>query len=160
VPEAPLDWNEPVAWRSLDALLRAVRRDEPLPGGPLVVVSHSGGFRTVLGWLGDRRLRQLILLDALYGRERPFHDWLRSGGRPQKRLVLVASETERKAERFASRYRQAARLSEVPEDASLLTPAQRSAPLVYMRSQYEHTEIVTSGRVIPLLLQLTPLALR
>jgi len=160
VPDAPLSWNDPVAWPSLGELLRAVAREQPLPSGPLVVVSHSGGFRTVLGWLGDRRLSQLILLDALYGRETPFHAWLRAGARSKKKLVVVASETLQKAERFASRYPAAARLPEVPEDASQLTDTQRRATLLYMRSQYEHNEIVTSGRVIPLLLQLTTLALR
>jgi hypothetical protein len=160
VPDAPVSWSDPVAWPSLPALLRTVERELALPSGPLVIVTHSGGFRTVLGWLGDRRVGQLILLDALYGPETPFHSWLRTGGRAQRKLLMVASETTRKADHFASRYRGAARLALVPDDASQLTDKERQAPLVYMRSQYEHNEIVTSGRVIPLLLQLTPLALR
>lgn len=158
-PEAPVADRDPVRWPSLQALLETVGRERPLPEGPLVVMGHSGAFRTILPWLSDRRLRHLILLDGLYGRELPFHAWLRSRGRGPsgKQLVVVAAETARKANRFAARYRAGARLPAIPEDVSQLTPKQRTAPVLVMRSQYEHMEIVTSGRVIPLLLQLMPL---
>ena len=157
-PEAPAREREPVRWTSLQALLDAVSRERPLPKGPLVVMGHSGAFRTILPWLSDRRLRHLVLLDGLYGRELPFHAWLRRGRGPsRKQLVVVASETSRKAERFAARYRAAARRPAIPEDASQFTRKERSAPVLVMRSQYEHMDIVTNGLVIPLLLQLMPL---
>jgi hypothetical protein len=160
VPEAPRSDRWPVSWTSLDPLLAAVESVTPLPKGPLVVVGHSGAFRTILCWLGDKRLSHLILLDGLYGRELPFHAWLRGGRGPSPRqLVMVASETMPKAEHFASRYRSAARLPEVPAQVSQIPEQKRKAPVLYMRSQYEHNEIVTSGRVIPLLLQLMPLPL-
>lgn len=158
-PEAPAGERDPVVWESLEALLAAVAQVRPLPPGPLVAIGHSGGFRTILPWLSDKRLRLLLLLDGLYGPERPFHAWLRGGPRaPNRRqLVVVASETARKAERFARRYRGAARRGSVPDDASQFTSKERAAPVLVMRSQYEHNEIVTSGRVIPLVLQLSRL---
>jgi len=158
-PEAPTGSREPVLWSSLGMLLDTVAHTLPLPKGPLIVVGHSGAFRTILPWLSDRRVRNVILLDGLYGRDLPFHAWLRSGGRGPgaKQLVVVAAETTRKAERFASRYRASAKLPAVPETSDSLTERQKRAPVILMRSQYEHNAIVTSGRVIPLLLQLMPL---
>lgn len=158
-PEAPTRDREPIRWDSLGTLLGIVARHEPLPGGSLIVVGHSGAFRTILPWLSDRRVRNLILLDGLYGRDLPFHAWLRSGGRgpSAKQLVVVAAETSRKAERFASRYRASAKLSAVPDSSDALTEKQKRAPVILIRSQYQHDAIVTSGRVIPLLLQLMPL---
>lgn len=158
-PAAPVSPRDPVRFPSLDSvLLAAEQAGVALPSGPLVVVGHSGAVRTILGWLPDRRVRHLILLDALYGPEAPFHAWLRAGGsRSGRQLVLVGARTARKAERFARRYRNAPRRPAIPEDASRFTPGERSAPLLYLRSQYEHMQIVLSGRVIPLLLQLMPL---
>jgi len=37
------------------------------------------------------------------------------------------------------------------------TKKERRAKLLYIRSQFEHMAIVTSGKVIPLLLKVTPL---
>ena len=34
---------------------------------------------------------------------------------------------------------------------------EKSAKLLYVKSQYGHMQIVTSGKVIPMLLRLTPL---
>jgi hypothetical protein len=55
--EAPLSNFQDVSWKSLEELLRTVRNRTPfpLPLGPLVVVGHSGGFRTILLWLRDPR---------------------------------------------------------------------------------------------------------
>ena len=46
----------------------------------------------------------------------------------------------------------------MPDSVSGFTaPRERTAKLLYIRSQYEHMSIVTSGKVIPVLLHLTPL---
>jgi hypothetical protein len=158
VPAAPIREAEPVHWPRLDELLAAVRTAGiDVPAAPLVVIGHSGAFRTILGWLDDSRLRHLILLDALYGPPGPFHAFLRAGRSTSARLVLVGNETARRSERFARRYRSAARKPAIPESPESFTPRDRAAPLLYLRSQYEHMEIVLSGRVIPLLLSLMPL---
>jgi hypothetical protein len=161
VPEAPQSVAEAVPWKSLGGMLDAVQRAAALrlPRGPLVVVGHSGAFRTILNWLRDPRLRSVILLDGLYRNERQFRYWLQyAPGRRAHQMVLVANETHEKSDRFARRFRGAARRERIPEDFSEFTKHERGARLLYLRSQYEHMGIVNGGKVIPLLLQLTPLA--
>ncbi len=91
--EAPQSSGEDVSWNSLEDLLRTVedRAPFPMPRGPLVVVSHSGGYRTILHWLGDPRVQHVILLDGLYGGQAEFRSWLRPHPRAKPhRMVLVS----------------------------------------------------------------------
>ena len=159
VPESPRANAEAVRFTSLTGLLSAVRDGGiETPAGPITVAGHSGAFRTILCWLSDRRLRDLILLDGLYGIDAPFRTWIRPDkGQPAKKLVLVGSITARQSERLARRYASAARRASIPEDVSAFTRRELKAPILYLRSQYEHMEIVLSGRVLPLLLRLTNL---
>jgi hypothetical protein len=159
-PEAPRSVSDHVCWKSLGALLNTVQQmgSLGLPRGPLIVVAHSGAFRTILRWLRDPRLRHLILLDGLYRNERQFRHWLQSApAHEPHQMVLVANETHEKSQRFVRRFRRAARREHIPDDFSEFTKRERGARLLYLRSQYEHMEIVTGGKVIPLLLRLTPL---
>jgi hypothetical protein len=158
VPSAPTRDAEPVHWPSLDELFAAVREAGiETPAAPVVVVGHSGAFRTILRWLDDKRLQHLILLDGLYGPPGPYDAFLRAGLRTGVRLVLVAHDTARRSERFVRRYRNVARKPAIPESPESFSGRDRAAPLLYLRSQYEHMEMVLSGRVIPLLLALMPL---
>jgi len=156
VPEAPASKYEEVPWKSLESLLRTV--DEvgpfPVPTGPVAAVGHSGAFRTILGWLPNPRLHEVILLDGLYNGQRDFSAWLRSSpGTRSHRMILVASATRRKSDRFARRQPGVARRPSVPVEFSQLTPRERHASLIYLRSQYTHSEMISSGRVIPVLLK-------
>jgi len=45
----------------------------------------------------------------------------------------------------------------MPDSAAGFSKKEKGAKLLYIRSQYEHMAIVTSGKVIPALLHLTPL---
>ena len=45
----------------------------------------------------------------------------------------------------------------MPSSAAGFSRREKNAQLLYIRSQYEHMAIVTSGKVIPVLLHLTPL---
>ena len=58
---------------------------------------------------------------------------------------------------FAHKYKFAVAREKVPESAGAFSKRERGAKLLYIHSQYEHMSIVTSGRVIPSLLRLTPL---
>jgi hypothetical protein len=159
-PQSPRANYDEVEWKSLDVLLRTVDDRVPLglPSGPVVVVGHSGAFRTILCWLDDPRVRDVILLDGLYHGQREFRYWLRGqgGGNPH-RMVLVASMTSRQSSRLARNVPGAVRRNNIPEEFSGFTRQQVRARLLYMHSQYEHTDIVSSGKVIPVVLQLTPL---
>jgi len=158
--EAPQSNAEDVYWKSLDDLLGALANLSPfpLPAGPLVVVGHSGAYRTILGWLPNPRLRELILLDAMYGGESEFRYWLRSAPRATPhRMVLVAIDTAKQSNRFARRVPGTARRRGIPAEANSFTARQAQARLLYLRSQYDHAALVSSGRVIPVLLQVSSL---
>jgi len=158
--EAPQSHDEDVSWKSLQELLRTVEDHAPfpLPHGPLVVVGHSGGYRTILPWLGDPRVQYLILLDGLYAGQAEFRFWLRPSPRAKPhRLVLVSSDTWRQSNRFARRTSGTARRRSIPAKSSSFTLRETRARLLYLRSQYEHNEIISSGKVIPVLLQISSL---
>jgi pimeloyl-ACP methyl ester carboxylesterase len=159
-PEAPQSAHDGVSWESLAALLGAV--DEaapfPLPHGPVILVGHSGGFRTILDWLNEPRVQCVILLDGLYGGQTRFRAWLRTSPRGQPhRMVLVAYDTWRRSNRFARRTPGAVRRASIPKNSSNFTPRETRARLLFLRSQYGHMEIVNNGKVIPLLLEITAL---
>lgn len=159
--EAPRGNYEDVSWMSFEDLLRNVENRTPfsLPHGPLVVVGHSGAYRTILPWLSEPRLQHVILLDGLYSGQPEFRFWLH----PQQRdkphyLVLVSNDTWRQSNRFAHHIYGAARRQSIPDRPSSFTLREIHARLLYLRSQYDHDAIVSSGKVIPLLLQISPLS--
>jgi hypothetical protein len=156
VPEAQAGKRDTPRWRSLSALLRAVCKQARVkrPRGHLVVAGHSGAYRSISRWLSYRQIDHIILIDALYGHEERFRYWL---GRTAKRMTVVASDTRRSAEPFARRYRRACRLDQIPARFEDFDKAERSAKLLYMRSQYGHMEMVTNGAVLPVLLRTTHL---
>ena len=159
--EAPQAGGEDVSWTSLEDLLRTVeeRTPFPLPNGPLVVVGHSGAYRTILLWLPEPRVRHVILLDGLYSGQPEFRFWLRPQPRAKPHcMVLVSSDTWRQSNRFARRVYGTARRKSIPAKSTSFTPKETRARLLYLRSQYDHDAIVSSGKVIPVLLQISPLA--
>jgi hypothetical protein len=156
-PEAP-DWNgAAVAWPDLDALLRevAARTRLRLPSGPVVVSGHSGAIRTVLAWLDDPRVEEVVLLDGLYRGEDELAAWL-AGAPARRRLLLVGQETGPRTEEWL-RTLPPARTAILPRIPARLGARERRAAVVYARSQVEHMALVTQGRVLPLLLGATRL---
>jgi hypothetical protein len=158
--EAPQSNDQDVSWKSLDELLRTVqdRTPYPLPHGPLVVMAHSGGFRTVVLWLDDPRVQYVILLDGLYGGQAEFRRWLLPHPHVKPhRMVLVSNETWRQSSQFARRIYGTARRRSIPAKSSAFTPRETHARLLSLRSQYEHNELIHNGKVIPVLLQISPI---
>lgn len=158
-PEAPAGRHAKVRWRDLGHLIREVRRRVGVkrPWGPVVALGHSGAYRTVASWLDYRPLEQVILLDALYGREHAFREWLEQvKGRPN-RLTMVAIDTLRWSELFVHGIGYAHARDWVPRDMGELSVEARSSRFVYMRSQYGHMELITQGEALPVLLQMTRL---
>ena len=158
--EAPVSNRDEVYWTSLEDLLGllAERSPFPLPHGPLVVVGHSGAYRTILPWLSDPQVQHVILLDGLYAGQAEFRAWLRPrpSAKPHQ-LVLVSNETWRQTNRLSRRVYGAVRLRQIPARVSNFTPRETHARLLCLRSQYDHSEIVSGGLVIPLLLEISPL---
>jgi hypothetical protein len=160
VPESPNSSNQKVQWPTLGTLLEVVRKWAPVPTprGPVVVVGHSGAFRTIVSWLKDPRVADVVLLDGLYKDEQNFYWWLlQAPGHSTHRLTLVAAETAARAESFVRRLGAVPVWPEVPGPADLSASETRSR-VVLIKTHYEHMELVTSGRVIPIVLHLPPLS--
>ena len=157
VPEVPSARADDVFWKDLGELLREVRvrTKVKIPAGPIIVLGHSGAYRTLESWLDEPRLTEIILLDALYGYDDEFATWLVSA---RRRVVLVAVDTSDRSQAFLRRFPKAVRLEELPDSLDLLTPEQRSARLVYMpTTRFDHMGLVTQGQVVPLVLGLSAL---
>jgi hypothetical protein len=159
VPDAPSGNDEEVKWPALSDLRKAVARANiRLPDGPLVVMGHSGAFRTVMKWVDNRVVDQIILLDALYGGEKAFDDYIDSGKRADEhKLIVVGAATATESKAFAKSYPFAVVRDKLPSSASGFKKKEKRAKLLYVRSQYEHMAMVTNGKVIPTLLHLTEL---
>jgi hypothetical protein len=154
VAESPSWVGEDLWWPDLGRLLDAVTRaGVRLPSGPIVVAGHSGAFRTILAWLADPRLREVVLLDGLYRSEDAFDAWLAGAAPGARRLVLVGQETAARTEAWLADHPDAVRRDAVPARAPRRGDPARTAPLVYYRSQLDHMALVTSGRVLPMLLE-------
>jgi hypothetical protein len=159
VPDAPASNDDGVNWPSLKELRHAVTRANlHLPDGPVIVMGHSGAFRTIMQWVDHRLVEQIILLDAMYAGESAFDEYIGSGKRADEhKLIVVGSSTATASASFAHQYKFSVARERMPDTASGFTHRERTAKLLYVHSQYEHMQIVTSGKVIPVLLHLTPL---
>jgi hypothetical protein len=159
VPEAPDGKGQDVFWKDLGALLETVRTKTRLrtPDGPLVVIGHSGAYRTVAEWLGYRRLDEVILLDALYGHEDEFRAWVSNEpGHEANKLVIVSIETIARSDQFVAKDPFAAKRETIPDRLFELSRGTRNAQVIYMKSQFDHMGLVTQEKAIPVLLRLTP----
>ncbi len=155
VPEAPTGKEDTVKWNSLHQLKKAVMKANiRLPNGPTVVIGHSGAFRTIMQWTNARLLKQIILLDAMYGGQSSFDLFIK---KKITKLVIVGSDTAHASTQFLKKYPWAAVRRNIPGSYFNFTKRQRRAKLLYMKSQYGHGQIVRNEKVIPLLLRLTPL---
>ena len=160
VPEAPTSSQDPVRWPSLNTLLTTVGSQLALtwPSGPLVVVGHSGAHRTIVHWLKAPEVSQVVLLDAVYGEGmvEALRAWLLAG---RGRLILVdTAATAKNAERVVQGLPRVVRHAAVPKSGAYFTSADRSAQVVYLRSQYGHSEMVNEGKAIAPLLGVTALS--
>ena len=159
VPDAPAGNDDSVNWPALKELRRAVARANlKIPDGPTIVMGHSGAFRTVMQWVDHRLVEQIILLDAMYAGEAAFDEYIGSGKHADEhKLIVVGASTAQESAGFAKKYKFAVAREGMPTSAGGFSKHERGAKLLYVRSQYEHMAIVTIGKVIPVLLHLTPL---
>jgi hypothetical protein len=158
VPRAPRNKHQRVRARDIGTLMRDVRQATGIerPLGPVVAVGHSGAYRTLVRWLDDPALEEIVLLDGLYAQESRFRAWLEHPD-DDHRLTLVVMDTIDVADPWLRDIQGAEVLDWVPERASDLTPDALRARLLYIHSQYGHMEMVTQAKVIPVLLRATRL---
>ncbi|MBA2544549.1 MAG: hypothetical protein H0V17_33205 [Deltaproteobacteria bacterium] len=159
VPEAPASNEDNVKWPALTDLRKAMARANiKMPDGPIVVMGHSGAFRTVMQWVDHKLVDQIILLDAMYAGEKAFDEFIKSGKRADEhKMIVVGASVARASVGFAQQYKFAVARERFPETLGGFTKGERRAKLLYVRSQYDHMAIVTSRKVIPLLLRVTRL---
>jgi hypothetical protein len=162
VPDAPTANEDPVKYTKLSTLLRAVWSHTHIkrPKGALVVIGHSGAFRTIVDWLDYRPIAHVILLDALFGYENNFSGWLEKvKGHENHKLTMVGQRTAPAAEVFLQKFQKGSvvRLNSIPGKFAQMPKRARTARILYIRSQYGHMELVTSHKVIPVMLRRTPL---
>ena len=159
VPDAPAGNDDSVNWPALKDLRHAVARaNVHLPDGPVIVMGHSGAFRTIMQWVDHHLVEQIILLDAMYAGESAFDEYIGTGKRADEhKLIVVGASTAQESASFAKKYKFAVAREKMPDSTSGFSRHEKNAKLLYIRSQYEHMAIVTSGKVIPVLLHLTPL---
>lgn len=159
-PEAPSGSRGAVAWPALEDLLAEVfaHVDVARPMGEVIAIGHSGGYRTLIPWLDYPPLDTVISVDATYGEVETWQTWMRAS--PRHRLIVIADDTLRWTEELVD-----ALAPELPGQVveldrfggfDDLPAAASSARLVYVRSQYGHMPLVTSGLVLPLVLRLVP----
>ncbi|MBL8949969.1 MAG: hypothetical protein JNK82_04275 [Myxococcaceae bacterium] len=154
VPEAPSWRTDDVVWRDLDELLAATEKQArvTLPKGPVWVIAHSGAYRTAQAWLSNPKVERVILLDALYSADDDFTAWVKADGATH-RLTVIGFETAQRTEWFLRAHPNAVKLDDVPFLYDLWKPALTTAPVLYLQSErFGHMELVTSGRVLPVLL--------
>ena len=121
----------------------------------MMVIAHSGAYRTVVEWLQHPKLKQVVLLDALYGGDKEFQEWTESTALSGKQLVMVGFDTAIRTEWFLRKHPNAVKLDDVPYVYDRLP--QPNAPVVYLNSErFDHMSIITEGRVLPYLLHTLP----
>ncbi len=159
VPACPSGKDEAVVWNSLSQLKKSVQAANiRLPDGETVVVAHSGGFRTVRRWTDNRLLKEIILLDAMYGGFNEFKEFIATGARAaNRRMILITSDTDTQTRAFTKEFSFAVTRTGIPADYTGFTTREKKSRLLYVKSQYDHMAIVTSMAVMPVMLRLTPL---
>lgn len=148
---------EDVYWKDLSGLLKEVRRlsKNPIPDGPLVAIAHSGGYRTLLTWLDEKRLTQIVLLDGMYNNQERFAEWVSARGERRRRLILISEETFDRADVFARGIKSSARVPALPASPEALRRSERAADVLSIKADTDHMDIILGGRVLPLAVQLT-----
>lgn len=161
-PEAPVAAQDPVRFKDLGALLELV--DAKLPGvlpadAPIVAVGHSGAYRTIVEWLGEPRLHEVILIDGMYGEVDAYAEWLSAATEPPHRMVLTILTTKKWASALLERFPDAVSLPHIPKWT--WPEHAHGAQLVAITSQrFGHMEQITDQKTLPIVLRLTRLARR
>jgi hypothetical protein len=144
-PAAPDGKNASVVWKSLFALVAAVKAnvDVAMPSQRLVAVGHSGAYRTLASWVANPQLDTMVLLDAVYA-EYSFISWFRAS--PDRRLINIAYETTVWSD-YMHRWLPTERVEGLPLYGF------PHARVVYATTDIGHWELVLDGVALPLALR-------
>lgn len=149
--EAPARGRDPVRWESIGHLLAVVAERVPVPDGRIVAVGHSGAHRTLSRWIGEDVIDTLVLVDAYYGDDPGFHDWLAAS--PERRLIDAAHDTRPWTDELHASLPDTVVYRRFPSPRAGKLRDARDARVVYVRSQHDHMRLVTGGVALPMLLR-------
>ncbi|MBP9086761.1 MAG: hypothetical protein KBG15_11620 [Kofleriaceae bacterium] len=154
--EVPSGVRQAIHYPNLVEVLQIVEHATASPrgSGPIVAMGHSGAFRTLKAWMDAPMLDTIIALDALYGENDAFQEWFEGG--PHRRMITVGDDTLRWTEEMATDISETFTVDMLPATYDAWPAKALSARHVYVRSQFNHMALVTSGRAIPALLRLLP----
>jgi hypothetical protein len=145
-PDAPTNKWAPLAWPSLAELVRTVadRVDLAMPTQRLVVIGHSGAYRTLAAWLANPALDTVIQLDTAYT-EYGLVPWVRAS--TDHRLVNIVYETGHYSDYLHRQLPSTRRVDGLPLDGL------PDARILYVRTDVGHWDLVTGGVALPLALR-------
>lgn len=149
IPTIANSASDPVGWSNLDDLLWTavkITGDKGLRNRPLIVVGHSGAYRTLIPWLPSPRIKHIVLLDALYKGAYDFMKWFnaRSGRRLDN---IYTTQTKFESEALSPAIGAMEFIGFGPVSAK-----EAKQPALFFKSQYGHTQIVSDAVVIPAML--------
>ncbi len=151
VPTAAESDRSPMRWARLDDLFaHLAARGVERPRGPLILVGHSGAYRTVSRWVSRPAadVSAVILLDALYGGHAAFEHYVQRG-----RLAVVSHSTAPQAARFLARIPRGIHRAAAPDGRHLSVEA-REARVLAMETTLGHAPLNDTGAFLPGLLGL------
>ncbi|MCA9666792.1 MAG: hypothetical protein KC503_14430 [Myxococcales bacterium] len=151
--EAPVGPRDTVRFPDLAQVLALVEKRSGWTLPRYVVgVGHSGAYRTLLRWLGEKRLRHLVLLDVLYAGEQSFANWF--NGSRDRRLTVVVRGTMKRTRMLEKRIRgRVTWCRRIPTMARGFSRRCRRARAAFITSQLGHGAIAVSGKGIPVVLR-------
>lgn len=152
--EAPSGGTEPVSWQSLQQLLDTVEKsiEQEMPQRRVVAVGHSGAFRTLLGWLDEKELDTVVLLDAAYGEIEQYRKWITADD--SHRLINVGDLSTREwTDQLHALLPDSVVLDHFPSVEDGLPKEASRARILYIKSTLGHFPLVTGGIALPMILQ-------
>jgi hypothetical protein len=137
-----------LTWPSLDELVRTVaeRIDIAMPSQRLIVVGHSGAYRTLAAWLANPALDTVVQLDTAYT-EYGLVPWVRAS--TDHRLINIVYETGHYSDYLHRQLPSTRRIDGLPLEGL------PDARILYVRTGVGHWDLVTGGVALPLALRAT-----
>ncbi|HTL32528.1 MAG TPA: alpha/beta fold hydrolase [Kofleriaceae bacterium] len=152
-PEAPASGQEAVSWSSLADLLAAVEQgiDQPTPKRRIVVMGHSGAWRTLIGWLDEPQIDTVVLVDAAYGEIDEYKKWVLASDK--HRLIDVGDDTREWTDQLHAQLPDTVVLDRFPTLEDGIPREAQHARILYIKSNLGHFPLVTNGYSLPMILR-------
>ncbi|MBU1534511.1 hypothetical protein KKF84_04275, partial [Myxococcota bacterium] len=143
VPESSSSDKDDITWFSLESLFSLLKnRFVKIPAGKVVLMGHSGAFKTMALWVKNKRISTVVMLDAMYGLYEKYKSFLT--GSKSSRMIVVSYSTYAAGKDFGDMFDFTLGRRYLPKTIKGFTKKERRARLLHIYSQYDHFELVTS----------------